>query len=164
MTATVVYRHLSKQWRIELVLLSFIVSFLGAYTTTQLFIQTTGTRRAGRAMFWVFLAAVSFGGTGIWCMHFVGMLAVDVGVAMQFTAPLTIATAISAILGTFLTLLINIPPPERASKSSAAKIWHFCFDLLSSKRWRGLWHKRKFTIDLQRAHLLSLFRSNCSAI
>lgn len=143
------YYKLQKHWRPELILLSFIVCLLGSYTTTQVYVQTSGTRRTNRAMLWILLAAISFGGTGIWCMHFVAMLAVDIGIQMQYTAPLTIATACTAVVGTFFTLLFNIPPPERASASSAAKFWHVCYDLLSARRWRSVFSKRRSnSIDL----------------
>lgn len=142
MADDVVYHVLPKHWRPELVALSFIVCLLGTYTTTQLYVQTSGTRRAGRAILWIVLAAISFGGTGIWCMHFVAMLSIDVGVTMEYSAPLTIATACSSVVGTFFTLLINVPPPERASTSPAAKFWHTCYDLLSAKRWKSILLKR----------------------
>lgn len=135
------FHRLDKQWTNELVALSFFVSFMGTYTTTQLCIQTNTTRRTSRAMLWLFLAAMCFGGTGIWCMHFVGMLAVDIGLPMRYDTPTTIFTAALAIFGTFLALLLNLQPPERPTVSSGAFLWHSLHKISSWTFWRRLFSR-----------------------
>lgn len=142
MGSELVYYTTPKRWRPELALLSFFVSFLGAYTTTQLLIQANGTKRTSRVLIWLALAATSFGGTGVWCMHFVAMLAIDIGIERHYALVRTVFTAVIAVLGTFLTFLINIPPPERSTSSQASRLWHSFYNLLSRRTWSALLGKR----------------------
>lgn len=137
----VVYYAIKRHWRLELVLLSFIVSLLGAYTTTQLCIQTGGTRQTNRAIFWIFLASISFGGTGIWCMHFIGMLAVDLGIPVQYSSGQTVLTAALAVCGMFFTLMLNVIPPERSTSSTLSRMWHVYIDTLSRNFWIRFWNR-----------------------
>ncbi len=55
----------------------------------------TGAGRRG----WLAVASVSFGGTGIWVMHFIAMLGFSVGdVQIKYDLPLTAASAVVAIV------------------------------------------------------------------
>lgn len=159
------YHVLTKRWRPELIALSFIVSFLGAYTTTQLATQTSSTRRTGKALFWIFWSAVSFGGTGIWCMHFVAMLAVDIGLERDYGVALTMVTACIAIGGTFLTLLMNIEPPQRRSNSSASSWWHNLHYWTSTTFWQQKIGSGKSALGrLLMYELISIRTTNFSVI
>ncbi|ODQ53950.1 hypothetical protein SAICODRAFT_18514 [Saitoella complicata NRRL Y-17804] len=91
---------LEKKWNLPLVALSYISSFLGAYTTTQLMCHVSSTRAP---LLWLSLASLTFGGCAIWCMHFVSMLAVDVGVELTYDFWLTLVSALLAISSTFVT-------------------------------------------------------------
>lgn len=53
---------------------SYFVSVLGAYTTTQIMCQVAASRTSWKKLAWMAVASISFGGTGVWSMHFVGML------------------------------------------------------------------------------------------
>ncbi|MEV0584710.1 MHYT domain-containing protein [Nonomuraea sp. NPDC050310] len=51
------------------------------------------------ARWWLVGAAVSIGGTGIWVMHFIAMMGFDVaGTAIRYDVPLTIGSAVLAVL------------------------------------------------------------------
>lgn len=141
MAGDITYHHVVKHWRPELAVLSFIVSFLGAYTTTQLCIQTGGTRQTGRALFWISLAAVCFGGTGIFCMHFIAMLAVELDVPVHYAAGETMFTAFIAIFGMFFALVLNVDPPERSTAGTMSWLWHQYIDVLSRTFWSRCWRR-----------------------
>ncbi|KAJ6255795.1 hypothetical protein Dda_9476 [Drechslerella dactyloides] len=57
---------------------------------------------------WVVLAAVEFGGCAIWAFHFVAMIALDIGIPVDFNPLMTIFSAIVAIIGMLGGLTSNI--------------------------------------------------------
>lgn len=65
---------LERSWNPGIVVGSYCISVLGAYTCTQLFCQINATQRIWKKLSWIGVASVSFGGTAIWAMHFVSML------------------------------------------------------------------------------------------
>ncbi|KAH9884657.1 hypothetical protein C8Q73DRAFT_770527 [Cubamyces lactineus] len=97
-------RRLSPQWAPELVALSYLISWIGAYTSTQIMIHAKYTRSAVLKWVWTFLASIAFGFCAIWSMHFVGMLACRLDVAIRFDIPLTILSAVVAVGFTFAAL------------------------------------------------------------
>ncbi|MEU6997599.1 MHYT domain-containing protein [Nonomuraea sp. NPDC046570] len=63
-------------------------------------------RAAGR--FWLAGAAVAIGGTGIWTMHFIAMMGFSVqGTAIRYDVPLTVASALLAIVVVGAGLLLT---------------------------------------------------------
>ncbi|KAF7793572.1 hypothetical protein EIP86_004686 [Pleurotus ostreatoroseus] len=94
-------RQLVPHWSYRLVLLSYFISWLGAYTSTQIVIHAKYSRVKVIRWLWTFLASVAFGFTAIWSMHFVGMLACSLDVRITFNIPLTILSAIVAVAFTF---------------------------------------------------------------
>ncbi|KZP01373.1 hypothetical protein CALVIDRAFT_133551 [Calocera viscosa TUFC12733] len=99
---------LERQWSLPLVLGSYAISILGAYTTTQLMCQVPTTTNIWRKLGWIAVASVSFGGTGIWAMHFVSMLAVSIGIPVRYDTCMTLASAAIAIIATFITFAYEI--------------------------------------------------------
>ncbi|GHJ90057.1 hypothetical protein NliqN6_6459 [Naganishia liquefaciens] len=101
---------LQARWHWPLVLTSYFISALGGYTSTQLMSQVRASKGVRARMTWIGLASVVFGGCGIWSMHFVSMLALDLGIPVAYNIPVTILSAIVAITATFTTFgyeLIN---------------------------------------------------------
>ncbi|KAJ3557463.1 hypothetical protein NM688_g1459 [Phlebia brevispora] len=94
-------RQLVPQWSYKLVILSYCISWLGAYTSTQIAIHAKYARVKAIKWLWTLLASVAFGFTAIWSMHFVGMLACSLDVRINFNIPLTILSAAVAVLFTF---------------------------------------------------------------
>ncbi|KAK6539253.1 hypothetical protein TWF694_009489 [Orbilia ellipsospora] len=107
---------LEKRWRPWLIILSFFVSFLGAYTTTQLYVQCRQSTLSAHRIGWLVLAAVEFGGCAIWAFHFVAMIALDIGVPVNFNLPITILSAIVAIVGMLGGLASNIWIKKRTGR------------------------------------------------
>lgn len=86
-----------------LVLLSFIVSAVGAYTALS---AAGAARRPGGRVnrFNIALAGLALGGVGIWSMHFIGMVAwkVDLGVGYRLLE--TIVSLVAAVIVSALAL------------------------------------------------------------
>jgi NO-binding membrane sensor protein with MHYT domain len=60
------------EWDYTVVLLSYLVSVQGAWTTSQVLYQVHKTRNSRHKNGWLALASISLGGCAIWGMHFVG--------------------------------------------------------------------------------------------
>ncbi|KAH9942971.1 histidine kinase [Amylocystis lapponica] len=97
-------RVLVPKWAPELVVLSYCISWLGAYTSTQIVIHAKYTRNPLRKWVWTFLASLAFGFCAIWSMHFVGMLACRLDVKIGFDGLLTVLSAVVAVVFTFAAL------------------------------------------------------------
>lgn len=54
----------------QLVVLSYAISWLGAYTSTQIAIHAKYTRNPWAKWLWTLLASLAFGFCAIWSMHF----------------------------------------------------------------------------------------------
>jgi diguanylate cyclase (GGDEF)-like protein len=79
-----------------LVVGSVIVAVLASYTALDLATRITASR--GRtARLWLFGGAFSMG-TGIWSMHFIGMLAFSLPIPMGYDVPMTLLSMLIAIV------------------------------------------------------------------
>lgn len=84
-----------------LVALSILIAVAASYTALDLAGRMTRTRSAG--LVWLGAAAVVLGG-GIWAMHFIAMLALNVGMEVSYGAELTLASLLLAVFATALAL------------------------------------------------------------
>lgn len=82
-----------------LVLLSCCVAILASYTAFHLFEQLNAALNRSAKNFWTAISALSMG-CGIWSMHFLGMLAVEMPMEVGYDASLTILSLLFAIAGT----------------------------------------------------------------
>jgi diguanylate cyclase (GGDEF)-like protein len=89
-----------------LVLGSVIVAVLASYTALDLATRITASR--GRnARLWLFGGAFGMG-TGIWSMHFIGMLAFSLPVPMGYDVPMTLASmAIAIVVSGFALYMVS---------------------------------------------------------
>jgi NO-binding membrane sensor protein with MHYT domain len=97
--------HLNHGWVTPTVsyALSVLGSLLGLVCAVRL---RSAPTRAGR-IWWLVLAAVAIGGTGIWSMHFVAMLGFSVvGSPIRYDIGLTAASAIIAVVAVGIGLAI----------------------------------------------------------
>ncbi len=97
--ACLVYEH-----DFRLVMLAALMCVLGSAVTIQLFGRTLNERGVARYL-WCFLSAVT-AGAAIWATHFIAMLGYDPGVPVTFDGTLTIVSALLAVAGTGLGILI----------------------------------------------------------
>jgi NO-binding membrane sensor protein with MHYT domain len=83
-------------------LMSCVGAFIGLRCTTRAYAYEGGAR-----VRWLAMAALSIGVTGIWVMHFIGMLGYSVaGMTVRFNVAVTIASLLIAVLVVFGGLLI----------------------------------------------------------
>ena len=89
---------------LALVALAALLCLIGSYVAVQLFRRTIDARGVSR-FHWCFLASVC-AGAAIWATHFVAMLGYQPGVPVTFHATLTIISAVIAIGGVGIGLLL----------------------------------------------------------
>ncbi|QQP94761.1 hypothetical protein JHW38_16095 [Lysobacter enzymogenes] len=88
-----------------LVILSYVVSVLGSFTALQLAIAIPGATGAAR---WraVTAAGIAMGGGAIWAMHFIAMLACRMNVEVTYDLPVTLGSAVIAVVSCMAGLSI----------------------------------------------------------
>lgn len=100
-------RHLgepmAENYNLWLVVLSIMVASLGAYTALAVVDRIAATSKDWVKAAWLLLGATAFG-CGVWAMHFVGMLAFSLPVAMSYDLSLTLASFIPAFFGSGVAL------------------------------------------------------------
>ncbi|MBF6212755.1 hypothetical protein IU433_20135 [Nocardia puris] len=98
--------HFSYGWLTPL--LAYLMSFTGSLLGLQCAARArTGSNRVG----WLLLAALALGGTGIWVMHFIGMLGFSIaGVEIRYDVPLTLVSAVTAIVVVGIGLFVVVRP------------------------------------------------------
>src|SRR2546421_704470 len=89
-------------YSIQLVILSYIVAMLASHVTLSLAqrLRPTGsTGAAHRPLYWPWIVGGAFSmGTGIWSMHFIGMLAFHLPVQVAYDLPLTTTSWVIAVV------------------------------------------------------------------
>ncbi|HYG89904.1 MAG TPA: MHYT domain-containing protein [Azospirillum sp.] len=103
-----------------LVLLSVLLAVQGAYVSLALarnIAAETGLRRR------LMLAASAFVlGTGIWTMHFVGMLALTLPVPVDYDLLLTLVSALAAILAVGISVTLAVAGPAGTNRLLPASV------------------------------------------
>jgi diguanylate cyclase (GGDEF)-like protein/PAS domain S-box-containing protein len=92
--------HGSHDWR--MVALSVLIAVAAAYATLDLAGRVTAARRRAR-VYWVVGGATSMG-TGIWAMHYVGMLAYSLPMKVYYDLPTVLASLLAAIVASAIAL------------------------------------------------------------
>jgi NO-binding membrane sensor protein with MHYT domain/CheY-like chemotaxis protein len=87
-----------------LVFISIVVASLASYTALDLASRIAASRGAA-ARAWLVGGAISMG-TGIWSMHFIGMLALRLPIALGYEWGATVASLLFAICSSFFALYI----------------------------------------------------------
>jgi PAS domain S-box-containing protein len=88
----------------RLVALSVLVAILASYTALDLGARVTASR--GRARLWWMIGGATSMGIGIWSMHYVGMLAFRLPVAVQYNWPAVLLSLLIAILASGVALFV----------------------------------------------------------
>ncbi|GIF40916.1 MHYT domain-containing protein [Actinoplanes xinjiangensis] len=88
---------------------SYILSVLGSLLGLTSAVRLRSAKTGGERFWWLTLAAVAIGATGIWSMHFVAMMGFDVdGTPIRYDIGLTVASAIIALASVGLGLAIAL--------------------------------------------------------
>ena len=99
---------LNVSWDPVLIALSFLVAFIASFVALDSAGKIPLSGRKG-AMFWRIAGGVTLG-IGIWAMHFIGMLSMQMPMIMSYHLWLTLASLGVAVLAS--TLAINIAVPK----------------------------------------------------
>jgi len=91
-----------------LVALSFVVATLAALTALDLAGRLRATKGTARYL-WLCGGALAMG-SGIWSMHFIGMLAVRSAGFMQYDLEITLVSMLAAVLASAVALLVVCAP------------------------------------------------------
>lgn len=93
------------QYDISIVIISIIIACLGCYAAltvaSRIIIWQSKTIRWG----WLATGAIAMG-SGIWAMHFTGMLAYSMGSSVNYSVPITLISGVPAILGSGVALFL----------------------------------------------------------
>src|SRR5438445_10628687 len=89
-------------YSIHLVILSYVVAVLASHVTLSLAqrLRPMDSTRAGhRTLYWPWIFGGGFSvGTGIWSMHFIGMLAFHLPIQLAYDLPLTTTSWVIAVV------------------------------------------------------------------
>ena len=88
----------------RLVALSIVIAICASYTALDLAGRVTAARQDARWA-WLLGGAVSMG-TGIWAMHYTGMLAYDLPMRVYYQIPTVILSLVAAVCASFIALFV----------------------------------------------------------
>ena len=88
----------------RLVALSVVIAVLASYAALDLAGRVTSARGWARFL-WLTFGAVAMG-LGIWSMHYIGMLALDLPIPVQYDWPTVLLSLIAAILASAVALFV----------------------------------------------------------
>ncbi|WKE67173.1 EAL domain-containing protein [Gallaecimonas kandeliae] len=96
-------------YNLALVALSFGVAVMASFTALDLAGRVRAARQGKRRLLWRWGGAFAMG-TGIWAMHFIGMLALQLPMKTGYDLGLTALSMLAAVLSSALALgLVNVP-------------------------------------------------------
>jgi len=99
---------LTAAYDLRLVTLSYLVAVLASYTALDVAGRVTAARGRSRVLW---LASGTFAmGIGIWSMHFTGMLAFSLPVAVTYSVPIVLVSVLPAIAASGLALFVVSRP------------------------------------------------------
>jgi len=101
--------HMHSSYSLPLVVLSYVVAVLASHVTLSLAqrLRPTGVTGPAHAPHWPWIIGGAFSmGTGIWSMHFVGMLAFHLPIEVVYDLGLTAASYVIAVVVSGFALLI----------------------------------------------------------
>ena len=103
--------HAEPSYNFFLVALSYFIATFGSYTGLQL---VKGMRHAeeGERTKWIISASFALGGGAVWAMHFIGMIAYDMGMPVVYDPWLTAASLAIAVIVVGLGLFLLSTRPN----------------------------------------------------
>jgi signal transduction histidine kinase len=101
-------RRLEPHWNHGMIAASIAISLLGAFTSTQLMCQARISVKLSSILVWTSLGSLTFGFCSIWSLHFVATLACELDLPIGINVPLTLLSALLAVLFTFAALASDL--------------------------------------------------------
>jgi PAS domain S-box-containing protein len=132
----------------RLVALSLLIAIATSYTALDLAGRVTANRGAARAA-WLSGGAFSMG-SGIWCMHYTGMLAFHLPIRVSYHIPTVALSLLAAILASFIALYVvsrDSMTPLRAASGSVlmgAGIATMHYSGMAAMRLQAMHHYKPF--------------------
>ena len=111
-----------QHYNLLLVLLSYVISVLGSFTALQLAVLIPLARTSQQRIAAVLAAGAAMGVGAIWAMHFIAMLACDMGMPVSYDPLLTTLSAVIAFAACSLGLFIASSGAFSWAKLAAAGI------------------------------------------
>ncbi len=102
-------------YELSLVALSFVIAAIGAFVALTASARIIGARRR-ISLFNALAAGLALGGIGVWSMHFIGMLALRVGMGISYSLPETVVSLLAAVGGSTAALLWVARDPGRVHR------------------------------------------------
>ncbi|WP_322980831.1 putative bifunctional diguanylate cyclase/phosphodiesterase [Pseudomonas sp. C11] len=102
-----------------LVLLSYIIATIGSLSTLNITKQLDHVQRHNMRVTWVLVGALCLAG-GIWSMHFIGMLAFQVPVAIHYDLTTTLLSLLVALAAALLALYCMAQPRPSLRRQALA--------------------------------------------
>ena len=93
------------QYDINIVILSIAIACIACYAALTISHRIISYQSNGIRWCWLITGAVAMG-LGIWAMHFTGMLAYSMGSPVHYSVPITVLSALPAILGSGIALYL----------------------------------------------------------
>ncbi|MGN7479057.1 bifunctional diguanylate cyclase/phosphodiesterase [Solibacillus silvestris] len=90
-----------------IVMLSIIVAILASYSTLNITAKITFANGKNK-YFWLLSGSIVMG-SGIWSMHFIGMLAFHLNISMKYDVWITLLSLLASIVSSFIALFITMP-------------------------------------------------------
>lgn len=87
-----------------LVAISFFIAFVTSYTALDLAARVTANQGVHRVM-WLLGGAFAMG-SGIWCMHYTGMVAFRLPIPVYYHVPTVLLSLLAAIAASYIALLV----------------------------------------------------------
>jgi NO-binding membrane sensor protein with MHYT domain/signal transduction histidine kinase len=100
---------ISGSYELLLVVLSFVIAIIAAYTALELANRVTPGLPLKARLIWIVGGAIAMG-TGIWAMHFIAMLAFKLPISVSYDIKITLLSWADAIVASGLALLLFSRP------------------------------------------------------
>lgn len=107
-------------YQLNLVVASYVISTLGAFAALTASQRIRGRRGLSRLN--LLLAGVALGGIGVWSMHFIGMLALNLGMGSGYALLETLVSLAAAIAGAWGALAFVARDPGSVSRVVGAGV------------------------------------------
>ncbi|AHX12220.1 signal protein [Dyella jiangningensis] len=99
-------QEMHQHYNAVLVVLSYVVSVLGSFTALQFALGISQAQTSGQRWAAVLAAGTAMGGGAIWAMHFIAMIACNMGVQVTYDMVLTAISALLAIVACSIGLAV----------------------------------------------------------
>jgi diguanylate cyclase (GGDEF) domain len=106
--------HMEGSYNYYIVVLSILIAILASYSALNIAAKISNT--SGKTRFFWLLAGALVMGSGVWSMHFVGMLAFHLHVVVKYNVTLTLLSMLASVFSSFIAFYITMPRAINWSK------------------------------------------------